>query len=627
MAANLILPTLPTLKSSIYRRASMLSESNFYSLTGFFRKNFTTSQISALSEQLFGLLSEGLFVLDEKLCYVSVSEKFLQITRLPREEVLGKLFSFHPIDFYPPYYQIVFNEIEEKLQRFQPVDKLVSFENRGGKSILGRLRIHAVQLDEVLVYVGSLVDVNHQYEIRQDIENLLQYDPLTHLPTLSNFVDSLQIAIKVSEQNKDPNRQLLVIRLNIDRLQAFNESIGIQATDELLKLFVQRINVLTPPKHCRLIMFSRFGGDNFGIFLEVDELAAAYRYLDQLSQLFEMPFFIANYPYIYVRVSVGVSLYPRDSTSAESLITQAETALKQARLIGGDDIVWYEKSHRNTLFQDTHLSSAFNRALQDAQIVPFFQPKKLLADPDKPMFEALVRWQHPILGTLTPQDFLDDVIQGMSQQLFETIINLSVSQLVYWKSMGYQCVVCINIDARQLTTERFLQFIFKLLDTYPCLCEHIELELTEIARLIDKPKAFNALQKLRDAGINLAIDDFGKGYSSLSYLAEYPISMIKIDKLFIQDMLQQPKKQALVKSMVNLAHELNIQVIAEGVETQAQYDFLQAINCDGIQGYFYGKPMSAQQATDWLQANFVANPSLAQDFNARYAQTNMKVVP
>lgn len=609
---------LPAIRTTTTRRNNILSEQVFCSNTSFFRKNFTTAHITALSEELCGLLSEGLFVLDSKLHYISVSKQFSQILRIPCEEILGKFFSFNPINFYPPYYHQIFSRIMTQLQNFQTVDELISFETRGGKSILGHIRIKAVRFDNYLVYVGSLINVNHHHKIRQNIETLLRYDPLTHLPTLSRFVDALEIAIKVSEKHKFPNRQLAVIRLNIDRLQSFNESIGIQATDELLRQFAQRIDNLAPPADCRVNCFSRFGGDNFGILLEIDDLAAAYRYLDQLSQLFEMPFFIGDVPHIYVRTSVGVSLYPRDSTSAECLITQAESALKQARLIGGDDIVWYEKTHRNSLFQDTHLSSVFNRALQDAQIVPFFQPKMLFDVPQRPVFEALVRWQHPILGTLSPQDFLGDVIDGMSQRLFEKIIQLSIEHLIAWKRLGYLCLVCINIDARQLNNERFLQFIHQMLDKYACFTKHIELELTEIARLVDKPKAIAELQKLADAGIKIAVDDFGTGYSSLSYLAEFPISLIKIDKFFIQDVLQTPKKQKLVKSMVDLAHSLDIEVIAEGVETKEQSDFLHQIGCDGIQGYYYGKPMSAEQTTDWLNQNFIMDKSLADDFNQRY---------
>lgn len=609
---------LPAPKTVKPRRTNVLSEQVFLSNGTFFRKNFTLSQLNALGEEMFDLLSEGLFVLDSELHYVSVSQQFSDILRIKREEILGKFFSFNPLDFYPPYYHDILSEIVKQLQNFEKVDTLIAFDTRGGKSILGQIRIHPVRFDNCLVYIGSLSSVTYHHELRQDIKALLQYDPLTQLPNLNRFVDALQVAIQVSEKYQLPNRQLVVIRLNIDRLQAFNESIGIQATDTLLCQFVERIESLRPSNDCRINCFSRFGGDNFGILLEIDDIAAAYHYLDQLSQLFEMPFFIGDRPHIYIRTSVGVALYPRDSISAECLISQAEAALKQARLIGGDDIVWYEKAHRNQLFQDTHLSSAFNRALQDAQIVPFFQPKMLFASPDKPMFEALVRWQHPILGTLTPQDFLDDVIGGMSQRLFERIITLSIEQLIAWKRLGYLCVVCINLDARQLSNERFLQFIHQMLDRYPCFTQHIELELTEIARLIDKQKAIVELQKLSDAGLKIALDDFGTGYASLSYLVDYPIKLVKIDKFFIQDMLTTPKKQTMVKSIVALAHSLDITVIAEGVETEAECKFLRAVGCDGLQGYYYSKPMSASQANEWLLQHFMADDTLAADFNRRY---------
>lgn len=619
MSNSIKFPSSLVIKSASTRRSNVLTERVFISDAKFFRKHFTTAQLGCLKEAIFSLVSEGIFVLDSKLNYVSVSEQFLKITRLPHDQILGKIFCFHPIEFYPEYHAKAFRKIEQQLLADEPVNELLSFENRGGKSILGHLRIQPIRFDNFTVYLGTIIDVNQRHEIRVDLEQLLQYDSLTHLPNLSRFIDSLQIAIDVSKTLTQPGRQLAVVRLNIDRLQAFNQSIGIANTDELLKSFVKRIDTLAPPLGCRVNSFSRFGGDNFGILLEVDDLAAAYGYLDKLSQLFEMPFFIQDLPPMYMRVSVGVSLYPRDSTSAESMITQAESALKHARLSGGDDIVWYEKSHRNTKFQDTHLSSAFNNALKDAQIVPYYQPKLLFNAPDTPMFEALVRWQHPILGTLTPQDFLDEVIDSMSQRLFESIIENTVKQLIVWKRLGYLVTACINIDARQFNNDRFLNFLYGLMDAYPCFAQHIELELTEIARLVNKKKAIDALIKLQDRGIQLAIDDFGTGYSSLSYLAEYPINLLKIDKFFINNILDESKKQKMVVSMIEMAHALGIKVIAEGVETQAQWDFLKSINCDGIQGYAYGKPMSADQATHWIVENFRADKALADDFNARFS--------
>lgn len=596
----------------------------FISDTTFFKRRFTKALLGQLIGSIFNEVTDGIFILDSAGHYVSVNARFLEITRLPCEHILGRYFSFHPIETYPDYYQTLFLSIEKKLKNLEPINELMTFAMRGGEEVFGHLRIRPCHIDEnTLVYIGTLVDVGAHQHSHESLKKLRQFDSLTGLPTFDAFIDSLKVALYVAntaENQIDTTAisQLAVVRLNIDKLQSFNESLGITATDDLLKKFVERIKALDVPEQCAVRCFSRFGGDNFRILLEVGDISAAYAYLDRLSQLFEMPFFLDEVPYIYMRVSVGVALYPRDSRTVDSLMVQAESALKQARLAGGDDVVWYEKAHRNGLFQDTHLASAFNRALVETQIVPFFQPKILFNQPDVPMFEALVRWQHPILGTLSPSAFLDEVIHGMSQRLFENIITTCTKQIIAWKRLGFVTKVCINLDARQLNNDRFLQHIYEMLAKHACFANHIELELTEIARLVDKPKALSALKHLREAGVDIGIDDFGTGYASLSYLLDYPVNFIKIDKQFVENCHQDIKKQTLLKYTIDMAHALGIETIAEGVECQAELDFLKSLGCDGAQGYLFSKPLEASQATDWLNQKFTASKLIADDFNRRY---------
>lgn len=574
--------------------------------------------VEGIFSKLLSRISEGWFVLDSELNYVAVNQQFLAITRLPKQQILGKFFSFHSIDGYPPNRRKSFEHILSLLQTGQTVDEMMTFSFRQGQEVLARVQVFSDTLpDNTLIYYGILTEANQPKLYRRALESKLNYDPLTQLPTLDNFLDAAEIAINLAAKLPDTPPHLALIRLNIDKLQAFNDSLGFEATNQLLIKFVERIHQL-PLNGSTVQSFARLGGDNFAILLNTGELAEVYHYLDKLSQALELPFFVDNAPYSYIRVSVGVAVFPRDSQSAESLLNQAESALKQARLAGGDDIVWYEKAHRDGLFKDVHLASAFNQALSNAEIVAFFQPKVMFAQPDQPMFEALIRWQHPVLGTLTPQAFLDEVIHGMSQRLFETVIQSGIEQIIAWRRLGFFVKVCINIDARQFNNERFLAFVNELMARYPCFVRHIEFELTEIARLVDRPNAIATLQQFREKGVLVAIDDFGTGYASLSYLLDFPVDLLKIDRRFIQNIHLEANKQKIVNMMIELAHSLGIKAIAEGVETVEERDFLAKLGCDGIQGYLVSPPMSAEQATQWLNEHFTADPAIADAFNARY---------
>lgn len=594
-----------------------LSRHGFIFDKAFFSQSLMSAQTEALLSLVFQHMSEGVFILNDSYEFVAVNQQFLKITRLPADDILQRYFCYHPLESFPEYHQKIFSEMQTALIAKQDFEKTVSLAMRGGPEVFVHVRVFCHTLaDNRVIYIGFMNDVGRLSNLREAVTTALKYDKLTGLQNLDTFIESTKVMINFIEQSQNAVNSLVLLRLNIDKLQAFNESLGIQTTDLLICQFVERINQLG---HNSSMMqaFSRFGGDNFAILLNVTDIAQAYDFLDKLSQSFELPF-IMDGKYIYIRISVGVALYPRDAKSAENVIIQAETALKHARLSGGDDIVWFDKVQQNTLFRDTHLKSAFSRALTNSQIVPFFQPKVSFKDPHMPMFEALVRWEHPELGTLSPHEFLDEVLDGLSQPLFETIIQLSARQIIAWKKMGYHVKVCINIDARQLNNDRFIQFLDNLLTKHRCFTQHIEFELTEIARLIDKPKALNVIKTLRDAGAMIAIDDFGTGYASLSYLIDYPVDMLKIDRIFVQDIQHEPRKQTLVKAIVQIAHAINVQVIAEGVENQDELEFLKSLGCDGAQGYYYGKPMSAEAATQWLTQHYTADPAISAGYYARH---------
>jgi diguanylate cyclase (GGDEF)-like protein/PAS domain S-box-containing protein len=589
----------PAQAQSLLRTYGFLADSNFL-------QQSAGLSLRDIFATILSKMSEGVFILDSNLRYVCANEQFLQMSQLDRDAILGRYFSYHPIASFPPHYHVLFSHMEDRLLKHEPVDEKFALNTVTGTEVFVQLQIsyyHASE-DCLPIYIGILTNLTKYQQIHEQLGRNLNYDNLTGLQHRDTFIEMTTFALHMASQH-DPVPEHVLLRMNIDKLQAFNESVGMEITDELIKAFVQRIKDIDIPT-VTLRGFSRFGGDNFGLLLSVPDIKLAHQYLDALSHAFELPFNIGDNE-LYICLSVGVSSYPSLANNLESLLIQAEAALKQARLSGQEDIIWY-KSHilPCPLINNTHLKSAFRNALATSQIKAFFQPKVMFSRPEVPMFEALVRWEHPALGVINPQQFLDEVLETLPHELFEGIFQQCMQQLEIWHAMGHMAVICINVDGRQLRSPRFMNFIEAQFSKCSCLAQCIEFELTEISQLIGYDETVTGLNRLHEAGVRLAIDDFGTGYSSLSYLVKYPFHIIKLDKLFIQGIETDPTKQILVKAVIAMAHTLGIEVVAEGVETETVLDFLQSpeVNCDGAQGYVYGKPMSAAETTAWLDQHF-----------------------
>lgn len=565
----------------------------------------------ASCRQLLGFIlskvTEGIFVLDHERRYVCVNRQFLHITQLTQNNVLGNKFSAHLIGMtdsrWHKQWHKLLRHIESQLLQHQPINEQFALPVMHGPEVFVQLQIVCYQPDAASQprYIGLLNNLTEHRQSHEVLGHTLNYDKLTGLQQRDAFIEMAALALQAFRP-KMATGQLVLLRINIDKLQSFNESLGIGVTDDLIKACAQRIQRVTLPS-VTLHGFSRFGGDNFGLLLAVPDIGAAHDYVAALQHAFEQSFDIHDNQ-LYIRLSVGISAYPRSAHDVESLLIQAEAALKQARMPGRDDVIWYHvDNHPSPIFTNTHLKSAFKDALMASHIKPFYQPKVIFTRQDTPIFEALVRWDHPMLGLINPQQFLDEILESLPHELFEGVLTACIQQLQHWQARGHMAIICINVDGRQLRSERFINFVEAQLAQHKGLAQFIEFELTEISQIIDDDAASAGLNRLHLAGVRLAIDDFGTGYSSLSYLVKYPIHTIKLDKLFIDNIAHDTNKQSLVKALIAMAHSLGIEVIAEGVETAEELAFLQSpeVNCDGAQGYIFGKPMSAIEATDWLE--------------------------
>lgn len=538
--------------------------------------------------------SDAILLLNQDFLCIACNHQFLKLLNCHSQNISNEKFLSHISQSQANF----FSQLSNQLHHTDNFNNIHLSLARDNEQILVNVSAFVCQSNPenklYFVYLSNAYHTENLYQTATIHHSKL--DPLTQLYTKNSFFEfAYDFVENIHKSNQDC---FALIRLHIDKLHTFNASIGRNATDILIARFAKRLQKFDMLQ-CEIFAIARLGGGDFAILLSTPSQLVLENYLTQLHDLSHQTFLI-HQSHIYVNFSTGVAVYHPETGSFDRLLHHAERALKQALFLGGNTCIWFDELEKSPIFSNVHLSSAFIHALRESQVIAYFQPK-IAHQKHYFAFEALVRWQHPILGLLSPKDFLDEVLDISSQSLFESMVNYCLSQIDEWRQQGFLVKVAINIDVRQLWHQNFLPFIQSCILAYPEFCEHIEFEITETAQVQHHDKTLQMLQQLHNFGIKLAIDDFGTGFASLSYLLEYPVDSVKLDRIFIKNICTNERDFRLVKSIIHLAHELNLQVIAEGVETQEQLDLLNSIGCDITQGYLHGKPMSSEDVSVWLK--------------------------
>ena len=352
-----------------------LREYGFIVDSHFFDKQISLEHQNAVFASVFSKIHDGIFMLDKQLRFICVNQQFLNITALPRDQVIGSPFYFYPYKTYALHLQQAIAAIITKLDNRQSISTNLVLSYHNSPEVAVWLDISVCEVDDNRVmYVGLLTNLTKKDAQLSHTLHLYNYDELTGLPNYDTFYDKLKSCIDYY-QAADNQRECMgiLLRINIDKLQSFNISLGIENTNTLIQGFVKRVKSLKI-SGASLVTFSRFGGDSFAAMISVQHLNAAHHYVAALKQLFDLPFSIDNQS-IYLRLSIGASVFPTHTQDAQTLLLQADTALKHARLISDEDCVWYDANQQKGNFKDIHLLSAFKNALLKQQILPYFQPK------------------------------------------------------------------------------------------------------------------------------------------------------------------------------------------------------------------------------------------------------------
>ena len=453
------------------------------------------------------------------------------------------------------------------------------------------------------------------------IARLAYFDSLTGLPNRRSFLERVDREVRRAEQQHD---KLAVLFMDLDGFKNINDTLGHAAGDLLLQWAAERLREgLRPSDLLSRSMglgneggeggdtgeLARLGGDEFtALILNIECPQDAIAVAQRLGRLMRRPFVLEGRE-LLLTTSVGIALYPEDGSDGATLLKHADTAMYHAKRLGRDNAQVYSASLTDEIMQRMELDSSLRTALERDQFHLVYQPQIDVASGRIRSVEALIRWTHPVRGLVSPLDFIPLAEEnGLIEQIGHWVLRSACTQAARWNRAGLAVTVAVNLSPLQFCTPGLPQRVIDVLGETGLAPARLELEVTEGALMENSASTRSALQALHEHGVRIALDDFGTGYSSLAYLTRMPIGNIKVDRCFVTGLLEGGESEAIVRAVLAMASSLGMRVTAEGVETLAQARALQAMHCDGLQGYYFSRPVPAADipallARDWTLAD------------------------
>lgn len=537
----------------------------------------------------FENISDGVVICDRQFKIAEINQSFSNITGKSRDDVIGKVFRFsqYPRAFTTQIKKAVINtgnwfgEIEEK--------------RKSGEVFQMELTMDVIRDEsgEISHFVGVMSDITQRKETEEELRKLSNSDTLTELPNRSFFQANQRQLVKAKTQHA-----LLVF--DLDNFKKINDSLGHQAGDSLLCMVSHRLQQLGRSQDT----LYRLGGDEFSIILEnTNDIHTITSTAKQILKRLSEPFQLNNHE-VAVSGSIGIVLFPEDGSSSQELLKNADTAMYHAKNSGGNCYQFFSEQMNEKAVKRLQIENLIRYGLKEDYFTVYYQPKLDLATGRLAGMEALVRFSTPKKGLISPAAFIPVAEEtGQIIDIGEIVLKKVCYQVKNWVEQGlFQGRVAVNLSAKQFDLPDLCERIDRLLDMSEMPAHFLELEITEGTVMDNPQRAITMMDKLRARGIHLAMDDFGTGYSSLAYLKKFPLNTLKIDKVFVDDINQSEKGRNMVSTIITIAHNLELSVVAEGVEEQSQYQFLKQSGCQQMQGYLYSKPLSTQDFEKLLKS-------------------------
>jgi len=548
-----------------------------------------------LAARVFESSGEAILITDAEAKVVAVNHAFVEMSGYGSDEILGRNPSLlasgrHDKEFYRQMWNDIANygywqgDIWDKHKSGRVYPKWMSItavRDGGG---------------EVTNYVSIARDITEQAEAEKNIHFLAYYDVLTGLPNRTLLRDRLSQLMAVAHRDK---QQFALLFMDLDRFKYINDSMGHSVGDRLLQSVALRIQANVREDDT----VARIGGDEFIVLLRETGASGAAVVATKLLEALAEPYDLDGQT-ISTLGSIGICIYPDHAQDADTLIKNADMAMYHAKEEGRNNYQFFHPEMNFRVDQLFSMEKDLRLALEGKQFVLHYQPQVDLMTGKLCGVEALIRWHHPEKGYISPAEFIPVAEEtGQIIPIGEWVLRTACAQMVQWQKAGLDAqVIAVNLSIRQLRQPTLGDLVKKVLAECGLAPSCLELEITEGIMMGDNQAGMGFLSEMHELGVKLSIDDFGTGFSSLNYLKKMPVHKLKIDQSFVRDIETDESDAAIIRSIIALGHRLNLRVIAEGVETQEQLDFLRIRGCDEIQGYFYSRPLSPEDVARFMTA-------------------------
>ncbi|MDP5129837.1 MAG: EAL domain-containing protein, partial [Paraglaciecola sp.] len=539
-------------------------------------------------------ISDGVFITDTAFKFISVNNAYCKYTGETREQALVSYLTFHQ---YPG----AFTEEVKKALR-QKGNWLGEVESRrtDGEKYEMELNIDAISDEDGKIshYVGVFSDITTRKTTEKELLKLANTDPLTELPNRSFFQASHNNIVR-----RDTHHALIC--LDMDNFKKINDSLGHQTGDILIKQIAKRLQrIAGTDATCY-----RLGGDEFSILIDKGtDVHRITHFAQTILDNMARPFLINKQEFV-LGASVGIAFYPEDGSTPQELLKNADTAMYFAKNAGGNKYQFFSGEMNQNAVRQLQIENLIRHGLKEDLFTVFYQPKVDIASGKLVSMEALVRYEHPDKGLVSPSQFIPLAEEtGQIIEIGEVVLRKACEETKRWVDAGlFTGRVAVNISARQFELPDLDERIISILQRAGLSPLHLECEITEGTLMQNPESALRMMQRLRERGIHLALDDFGTGYSSLAYLKRFPINTLKIDKAFIDDIATTSEDRHMTQAIITIAHNLGLKVVAEGVEHENQLSILRRFKCEMLQGYLYSKPLSSVRFERLLKENHELN--------------------
>jgi diguanylate cyclase (GGDEF)-like protein/PAS domain S-box-containing protein len=543
---------------------------------------------------LFQHSNDAIFLHDLNGTILDINQKVLDQFQYTKSEILSlKITDLHPDEALAISRRAFKKVIGNGFFNFE-----IDFKKKNGEIFPTEVSSSLFKIGVKEVIQGIVRDITDRKRAEEQIAFMAYHDHLTNLPNRHLLKDRLQQAIGAAKQY---DRIVAILFLDLDNFKRINDTLGHDQGDKLLQKVADRLQgyIRNSDSIARLEVeqrdntIARLGGDEFTILLtEIKHIKDAAKVAQRILDLFNEPFAMESHE-VFITTSIGISVYPDDGETVDTLLKHADTAMYHAKDQGRNNYQFYKESMNITTIERLDLENELRKALDRKELILHYQPqldtktKKIIA------VEALIRWMHPDKGMMSPMTFIPVAEEtGLIIPIGEWILRTACNQNKAWQQAGLPLIrVTVNISSVQFSQKNFVRMVDNILKESCLGPQYLELELTESILMQATTTAVTTLKELKSLGIRLSIDDFGTGYCSLNYLKSFPIDTLKIDQSFVRDLTISQEDKAIIHAMIALGHSLNLDVIAEGVETMQQLEYLSEKGSDAVQGFLFSKPL------------------------------------